>query len=509
MKTKPCSLLAATCLTIGWQGSAAVMTWTNTAGGNWNLASNWSPNAVPGGTDTANVSAVGTYVITLDTNASVENLALGGAASGVQTLQANGFVLVATNALIANGGILSLTGSTLFGAMTVANGGVLTVNGQTIDAQVAVENGGQMLLSGPNSQVGQNDYPGNSNCWLWVQSGGRINGGSSGALLLWAAMTNSGTCSLTNQGFIIDNDNTGNAEGALLNQPGGVIHLIGGAGIVGTGGFDSLVNQGTVQASGGISAINVDNFTNLATLSVERGTLQLLGGNDVLGSSGTLSVALDSPTDYGTFSLNGPATLAGTLGVALNNGYVPSPGSSFAVLTYSSAILGSFTAFSYVPPVVIWQPVCGSNALTVVAHPPISLSGTNVAINVAGTPGYWGMLLTTTNLTVALTNWTPAATGTLGVMGFLSLTNAVNFGNSQQYFAAQIHPCNSGYNARSCTAMLRAGCVTVTNADGSFGGYDCNDDALHWLYFVGPNDTGCNLTGIPGGHCNSAGILLQ
>jgi hypothetical protein len=116
------------------------------------------------------VTVAGTYAITLDANANLETLALGGAVSGVQTLQASGFTLVATNAAVNPGGILGLTSSTLAGAI--------------------------------------------------------------------------------------------------------------------------LVNQGTIQVSGGTSTINVDNFTNLATLSVEAGTLQLQGGQNVLEPSGTLSSPL-------------------------------------------------------------------------------------------------------------------------------------------------------------------------------------------------------------------------
>jgi len=87
---------------------AATIIWTNTAGGNWSGTNNWSPNQVPGSNDTANVTVAGTYAITLDANANLETLALGGAVSGVQTLQASGFTLVATNAAVNPGGILGL-----------------------------------------------------------------------------------------------------------------------------------------------------------------------------------------------------------------------------------------------------------------------------------------------------------------------------------------------------------------------------------------------------------------
>lgn len=452
---------------------AATITWTNTAGGNWSVTNNWSPNQVPGSNDTADVTVSGTYAITLDANANIENFALGGAVSGVQTLQANGFTLVAINASVNSGGIFNLTSSTLAGAI--------------------------------------------------------------------------------------------------------------------------LVNQGTINVSGGTSTIIVDNFTNLGTLSVEDGTLQLPGNLNVLEPSGTLAVGLDSPTDYGTFDLPGNVALTGTLEVRLNNGYVPAAGSSFAVLTCGSTISGSFTNFNYVPPVVIWRPVYSGNALNLVAYPPISLFGNNVAINLAGTPSHQATLLTATNLTVPLHNWTPVATNTFDVTRFLSFTNSVNFSNSAQFFAMQptyaiggtisgltpgdavvlsdnggdnltviangsftfatplpygstyivtsdissegaicvvtngtgtigtsnitsvvvtcspIHECASGVNYESCDAMVSAGCNRVTNtfAGGEVVGWDCNDTAYEWLLYVGPGGTGCRLSARSGGKCNSEHGLLQ
>jgi len=44
-------------------GAAATLTWTNIIGGNWNGAANWSPNAVPGSTDTALITQAGNYIV--------------------------------------------------------------------------------------------------------------------------------------------------------------------------------------------------------------------------------------------------------------------------------------------------------------------------------------------------------------------------------------------------------------------------------------------------------------
>ncbi|MGO8930680.1 MAG: hypothetical protein ACLQU3_27800, partial [Limisphaerales bacterium] len=152
---------------------SATIAWTNTAGGNWNVAANWSPNQVPAPGDTANITTPGTYAITLNVNANVQNLTIGGAASGVQALQGNGFTLVATNASMSSGGVLGLTNSTFSGALTIAGGAVLSVNDSTLDAQVTVESGGEFLLLG-GASIGQPGQASDANNWLWVQSGGEV-----------------------------------------------------------------------------------------------------------------------------------------------------------------------------------------------------------------------------------------------------------------------------------------------------------------------------------------------
>ena len=67
---------------------AAQIVWTNTAGGYWNVATNWSPNQVPSSADDAVITASGTYTVTLNTSSTVNSLALGGT-SGQQTLTNN------------------------------------------------------------------------------------------------------------------------------------------------------------------------------------------------------------------------------------------------------------------------------------------------------------------------------------------------------------------------------------------------------------------------------------
>ena len=63
----------------------AMITWTNMAGGSWNTPANWSAHQVPVASDTALITAAGTYTATQNVNVTVSGLIVGGAA-GARTL---------------------------------------------------------------------------------------------------------------------------------------------------------------------------------------------------------------------------------------------------------------------------------------------------------------------------------------------------------------------------------------------------------------------------------------
>src|SRR5262245_10627380 len=66
--------------------------WTNLAGGNWSATNNWSPNSLPGATDSAFITNSGTYTVTLDVAATFAGLTVGGT-SGTQTVANSSQVL--------------------------------------------------------------------------------------------------------------------------------------------------------------------------------------------------------------------------------------------------------------------------------------------------------------------------------------------------------------------------------------------------------------------------------
>lgn len=108
---------------------AASLTWTNTAGGSWNTAANWSPNAVPGATDTAKLTTPGNYTVILDAPVDLLGLELGASSgTGTQSVSPGNFALnLSSSGVIHRQGRLDWSpSSTWKGALTVETGGVVT-----------------------------------------------------------------------------------------------------------------------------------------------------------------------------------------------------------------------------------------------------------------------------------------------------------------------------------------------------------------------------------------------
>src|SRR5689334_7704562 len=117
--------------------SAAAVHWNNAAGGNWNVAANWSPAAVPTASDTAVIDLAGTYTVTIDvTPVSIAALRISGAPSGVQTLTGTSRTITLANASsIGAQGVVNLTSCTVNGAGALTNSGLLVLSGTNSLAQ--------------------------------------------------------------------------------------------------------------------------------------------------------------------------------------------------------------------------------------------------------------------------------------------------------------------------------------------------------------------------------------
>ena len=285
----------------------------------------------------------------------------------------------------------------------------------------------------------------------YVASGGVLNPVQ---IEFYGPLTNSGTINLTNAYVSILNDGTTNEQGGLINEAGGVINLFTGYGDVSGGGYpvgyDYFINQGRIVKSAGTGSMRLeaDFATNSGTITAQTGQIMMLGQWTLL-PAGSLNVGLSGATNYGNFYFAvynpqsgieaGNAALNGVFNATLNNGYVPTNGTTFNVLTYGS-FTGSFSSLG-LPAAVSWQSNYGSTNFSLVAGSElpqfgiVNLLGTNLIFNGTGGPaGSNYVMLASTNLALALTNWTALTTNTFDGTGQFHYTNHVSPAKPRQFF---------------------------------------------------------------------------
>ncbi|MFQ5593656.1 MAG: beta strand repeat-containing protein [Anaerolineae bacterium] len=258
---------------------AAVTSWTNAAGGNWNVAGNWD-NGVPGAGDNAIINLAGTYTVIMNVDVTVNSLTLGGA-SGTQTLDGNNRTLTlnSTSTVNANG-VLDLNSGDLTG------NGDLTVNG-TLDWT-----GGSSTISG----AGALTVNGSITINAWPNPAVTLDGRT-------LTLSNTGTGAWTGEGMTFKNGAVFDNQGAFDIQDTTSIGDIGG-----TNRFD---NSGTVTKSAGSGTSRIDvAFNNTGTVNVNSGTLDLNGGGT---HASTFNVAAGKTLQFsgGTHSLGDGTAFTG------------------------------------------------------------------------------------------------------------------------------------------------------------------------------------------------------
>lgn len=233
---------------------------------------------------------------------------------------------------------VSLTGegSRLYvGAAAIAHGATLPTNQSAVvvsklgsPAQLAIYGGNSLQNSG-NAYIG-------------------VGGGTSGAVEVngdettWSndgdvfvGMSGSGAVSLVAGGTV---SSGGSINIGSLGQVSGEGSMLG-----------NVINAGTVRPGEVVGAIAVDgNYQQTST-----GKLQL----DLLGTSAGA---------FDTLSIDGQASLGGTLEVNLSGSFAPQIGDSFAVLTATNGVTGAF-AFADLPSLAtgrMWRLDYSANAAT-------------------------------------------------------------------------------------------------------------------------------------------------
>jgi hypothetical protein len=178
---------------------------------------------------------------------------------------------------------------------------------------------------------------------------------NTGTLTVANGFTNHGNIQLTNA---YAND-SGSAElavtsGTLVNAADGTIETLAGAHVGPRKLTAALDNQGTVNIN--VNTTLAGNLSNSGTLTIFPGATLTVTGNYTQVSAGTLDVQLGgSPASgqFGKLTVNGTATLAGTLQIDVVNGYGGNPGDVFTVLTFGSRSADFDTLV--LPPGAVWD----------------------------------------------------------------------------------------------------------------------------------------------------------
>ena len=252
--------------------NAATVVWTNTSGGAWSTAANWSPNQVPGSDDSAYITNGGTYAVTLSTSISVAGITLG-ASSGTdtQTLAWTGGTLSGCDFAVASHGVLAISGSaqkTLI-RFTLNNAGTVTWAG-TGDLYATLDAGGQSVLitnlAGAVWEI-QGDAPftyqdyGYALTNRFHNAGTLRKTGGSGATAFAAQcrLINTGTVALQQGALQFPNGFTSDgtfdlAAGTTVSLDGGTFSF--GAGSLKTGVGELLMDAGSITLTGTVPSLS-------------------------------------------------------------------------------------------------------------------------------------------------------------------------------------------------------------------------------------------------------------
>jgi hypothetical protein len=410
---------------------ATNITWTNTVGGNWSVTNNWSPNQVPGISDTAIITNSGTYTVTVTTVVGVSNVFLG-SSSGTQALTLSSGSLNATNiSTQTTNGAITLAGG------TIANATINLTNGTSLIAQSGTFNG--VTMSGTLDVGNSVNAAGLTVTNGLVLNGTALEGNPTNSD--YGDITFAGSQTLGGTGTVVFGNQPSSAYNALRLADGGTTLTIGSGitveGQNGTIGYSSayggpqnvlVVNQGLISAdvSGGTISIQAQPFINEA---LAQGTN---------GGSLTINVLQNNPgatlimNGAGSLSLSGVWTNAGAINAT---NVTVNLGGSFTL-----ADLGAFTRSG------------GTVNLTGV----LTNTGTTLALNAAS--GSWvldggtvlgGTITTATGVSLVVNNGTfngVTMSGTLDVgnsvnAAGLTVTNGLVLNGT----ALEGNPTNSDY----------------------------------------------------------------
>ena len=281
------------------------------------------------------------------------------------------------------------SGTVISGAGAFSNTGILKKDTNAGDVTLAssfTNTGTVNLIDGilrPSSatQVSGSTLTGGS----WLVSGGSdlvLNGdaaintiGSTASVTVSGsgsrfANINQNNLTTDNGTFIVTGGNAFSAASSAFSDSG-TLTVGSGSNFTASGGL--TIQSGALLDGSGTITVNSSTVTNSGTVNPGTvggaGTLTITGNYRQMGS-GTITLDIGGTTagTYDLLAVSGNASLAGTLNADTINGFSPSTGNSFSLLTYGSHS-GTFSTLNYNLGSNGFLPAYGSTSFTLAAVP--------------------------------------------------------------------------------------------------------------------------------------------
>ena len=338
--------------------------WTNATGGDWNLASNWTPNLAPGSNDSA--ALVTAVTVTSNTNLDLADFTLG--SSQIAPVFTGSGTLTVHGTCLWRAGTMSGSGRTIVGptgTINFANQLPLLLAGRTLEnAGTAVwtgtgpislnggvitnEAGALFIVPNPNTMASGGGAPRFDNAGTFVTSP------SAGTTTFTGVpFNNYGTAQI--QGGTLVLEGGGASTGAFAVSPGATLSFSGaaftfsaGSTITGAGnltvGLPTSTMPGTVNVSGTNSFTGaVANLTGNYTCT--NNTLLISGAAITFNGTGSVTPAIINLT---AGSLGGPQNVTATSAMNWTGGSMAGSGrtiiGSGATLTINN--LGNYISIA-------------------------------------------------------------------------------------------------------------------------------------------------------------------
>jgi fibronectin-binding autotransporter adhesin len=307
---------ATICLTV-CSVHAANLVWTNTLGGSWHAATNWSPNTLPGTNDFAYVTNTGSYNVII-TNSVKPGALLIGAGNVVID---NYATLSCANMIVTNTGTMTWSNAWLDGSLKIDTNAQLFCSAavNTYIYSLTITNNGTVNWSSGGMSIGGTPatFIVNNGLWTMSSSSGMGSGGGQQTVFInngTVRKTGSATCGISDFNFF--NNGVVDVQGGTLNFRGGTTNLLNGSYSSAAGAMIQFLTGTYTDAGGTFSGAGVNRFNaNTLNLRTNVPTGLLLYGGDIYITGTTTFQNAGSITNLSIdgATLRGTNTVTGTL----------------------------------------------------------------------------------------------------------------------------------------------------------------------------------------------------